>query len=124
MASKAATMSTEKEDEREGGGGVVVDRKVKEETERKLARPRLYKVLFHNDDFTTMEFVVAVLCHVFHHSETTATAIMLDIHKKGLGVAGVYTFEIAETKTSQTMEFAKEAEFPLQVTVEPEEIDQ
>ena len=111
-------MSTHHENEREGG--VAVEKK----TKRKLARPRLYKVLFHNDDFTTMEFVVAVLCHVFHHTETSATAIMLNIHKTGLGVAGIYTFEIAETKTVQTMELAKEAEFPLQVTMEPEETEE
>jgi ATP-dependent Clp protease adaptor protein ClpS len=98
-------------------GGVAVE----EQTERKVRRPRLYKVVFHNDDYTTMEFVVAVLVHVFHHSETSATAIMLSIHRTGVGVAGIYTYEIAETKVAQTMELAKEADHPLQVTLEPED---
>jgi ATP-dependent Clp protease adaptor protein ClpS len=98
-------------------GGVATE----QETQKKVRRPRLYKVLFHNDDFTTMEFVVAVLQHVFHHSEAAATAIMLDVHRNGIGVAGVYTYEIAETKVAQTMELAKEAEHPLQLTLEPED---
>jgi ATP-dependent Clp protease adaptor protein ClpS len=97
-------------------GGVATE----ERTERKLKRPRLYKVLFHNDDYTTMEFVVAVLQHVFHHSETSATAIMLNVHRTGIGVAGIYTYEIAETKVAQTMDLAQQAEFPLQLSIEPE----
>jgi ATP-dependent Clp protease adaptor protein ClpS len=97
--------------------GVVTERK----TEKKLAKPRLYKVILHNDDFTTMEFVVALLIHVFHHNESSAQAIMLHIHKTGMGVAGIYTREIAETKVAQTMELAEKAEFPLQCTMEPEE---
>jgi ATP-dependent Clp protease adaptor protein ClpS len=101
-------------------GGVVVE----EHTERKLKRPRLYKVVFHNDDYTTMEFVVAVLEQVFHHSEASATAIMLSIHRTGTGVAGVYTYEIAETKLAQTMDLARQAEHPLQVTLEPEDDDE
>jgi ATP-dependent Clp protease adaptor protein ClpS len=108
-------MATRHESDREGG--VVVEKK----TEKKTARPRLYKVLLHNDDFTTMEFVVAVLQQVFHHGETSAMAIMLNVHKTGVGVAGVYTREIAETKVQQTMELAKEAEYPLQVTMEPDD---
>jgi len=90
-------------------------------TKKKTARPRLYKVLFHNDDYTTMEFVVEVLMHVFHHTESDAQAIMLHIHHHGVGVAGVYTFEIAETKIAQTMELADRAEFPLLLTLEPDE---
>jgi ATP-dependent Clp protease adaptor protein ClpS len=107
--------ATKRDVEREGG--VVTERK----TERKLARPKLYKVLLHNDDYTTMEFVVALLQHVFHHSEATAQAIMLHIHQNGIGVAGVYTFEVAETKVAQVLELAKQAEFPLMCTMEPEE---
>lgn len=104
-----------KQEEREGG--VAVDSKV----ERKLAKPRLYKVIFHNDDFTTMEFVVALLMDVFHHTEGSAQAIMLHIHRTGLGVAGIYTHEVAETKVAQVMDLAEKAEFPLQCTMEPEE---
>jgi ATP-dependent Clp protease adaptor protein ClpS len=97
--------------------GVVTQQK----TEKKLARPRLYKVILLNDDFTTMEFVVALLIHVFHHTETTAQAIMLNIHRTGAGIAGIYTKEIAETKVGQVMELAEKAEYPLQCTMEPED---
>jgi ATP-dependent Clp protease adaptor protein ClpS len=107
--------STKRDVEREGG--VVTER----ETERKLKRPKLYKVLLHNDDYTTMEFVVALLQHVFHHNEAAAQTIMLHIHRYGIGVAGVYTFEIAETKVAQVIELAKKAEYPLMCTMEPEE---
>src|SRR5215467_12459490 len=93
----------------------------KQKTDKKLARPRLYKVILLNDDFTTMEFVVALLIQVFHHTETTAQGIMLHIHRTGSGVAGIYTKEIAETKVAQVMELAEEAEYPLQCTMEPEE---
>ena len=97
--------------------GVVTEKK----TEQKLARPRLYRVLLHNDDYTTMEFVVALLIHVFHHNETTAQAIMLNIHRTGAGIAGIYTKEIAETKVAQVMELAEKAEYPLQCTMEPDD---
>ena len=98
-------------------GGVVVEKK----TQQKLARPRLYKVLFHNDDFTTMEFVVALLMGIFHHSESEATAIMLHVHRNGVGVAGIYPYSVAEAKVSEAMKAAEEAEFPLLVTMEPED---
>ena len=104
-------------DSMEQEGGVVTET----HTEKKLARPKLYKVLLHNDDYTTMEFVVALLQHLFHHSEATATAIMLHTHQHGVGVAGVYTHEIAETKVAQVMELAQRAEFPLQCTMEPDD---
>ena len=67
------------------------------ETKKKLKRPPLYKVLLHNDDYTTKEFVVQVLQYVFHKEHTEAMQIMLHVHKRGIGVAGVYTYEIAET---------------------------
>jgi ATP-dependent Clp protease adaptor protein ClpS len=94
---------------------------VEEETKTRLKRPRRYQVVLHNDDFTTMEFVVALLQHVFHHSESDAMAIMLHIHKRGLGIAGVYSYEIAEAKAAQVKELAEKAEFPLLCTVEPDE---
>ena len=100
-------------------GGVAVEERTEGRT--RLQRPRRYKVLLHNDDYTTMEFVVALLQHVFHHSESDAMQIMLHIHKTGLGVAGVYTYEIAETKAQQATELAQQAEFPLLVSVEPDE---
>ena len=87
--------------------------------EKKVKQPPLYKVLLHNDDYTTMEFVVYVLMTVFNHPETEATQIMLHVHRKGIGVAGVYPHELAETKVSQVHNLAKEHEFPLRCSLEP-----
>ena len=98
-------------------GDVAVEQK----TQKKLQRPRLYKVLFHNDDYTTMEFVVALLMGIFHHSESEATAIMLNVHRNGIGVAGIYPFSVAEAKVSEAMKAAEDEEFPLLVTMEPDE---
>jgi ATP-dependent Clp protease adaptor protein ClpS len=86
----------------------------------KSATPRLYKVVFHNDDYTTQEFVIHVLRSIFHKTETEATFIMLTVHKKGSGVAGVYTRDIAETKVQQVTTLAREYGMPLLVTSEPE----
>ena len=97
-------------------GGVAVEK----ETRRKLDKPRLYKVLLHNDNYTTMEFVVYILMSVFRKPEPEATLIMLDVHRKGLGLVGVYPREIAETKVVRVIELAREAEFPLMCTMEPE----
>ena len=100
---------------REQGDVRVIERTQQEE---KLARPRRWKVLLHNDDYTTMEFVVWVLQAVFHHDETSATQIMLHVHRTGLGVAGVYTREVAETRVSQVEALAREHEFPLRCSME------
>lgn len=89
-------------------------------TAKQLAKPPLYKVLLHNDHYTTMEFVVQVLQAVFHHNLERAMRIMLHVHERGVGVAGVYAMEIAETKAEKAMSMARAAEFPLLVTVEPE----
>jgi ATP-dependent Clp protease adaptor protein ClpS len=86
----------------------------------KVERPKLYEVLLHNDDYTTQEFVVYVLMKFFHHDETTAMQIMLHVHTKGIGVAGVYTFDVAETKANQVMRFSREHEMPLQASVRRE----
>ena len=110
-------MSPPKKQLDDGGVATEVEKKVK----HKLERPKLYKVLLLNDDYTTMEFVVALLIHVFHHDEATANAIMLHIHQNGVGIAGVYTYEVAETKVAMVMELAEKAEFPLQCTMEPED---
>jgi ATP-dependent Clp protease adaptor protein ClpS len=89
--------------------------------ERKLARPRMFKVLLHNDDYTTREFVVEILIAVFHKKENEAIAIMLNVHQKGVGVAGIYTREVAETKVRIVEQLARSAEFPLRLSIEPEE---
>jgi ATP-dependent Clp protease adaptor protein ClpS len=106
----------------DGGGagddGAVVVTEKKNAT--RLERPRLFKVLLHNDDYTTMEFVVAILISVFHHSETDAVAIMLSIHTTGRGIAGIFPFDVAETKVAKVMALAAEAQFPLLCTLEPE----
>ena len=87
---------------------------------KKVDKPRLYKVLLHNDDYTTMEFVVSVLETVFHHHRESATRIMLHVHHRGVGVAGTYPHDIAESKAEKAMSLARAAEFPLLCTVEPE----
>jgi ATP-dependent Clp protease adaptor protein ClpS len=87
-------------------------------TERRTQKPRMYKVLLHNDDYTTMEFVVYVLQGVFNRSETDAVQIMLHVHKNGLGVAGVYTREVAETRITQVEALARSHEYPLRCSME------
>lgn len=98
--------------------GVVTDETQEEEEETE--DPKKYKVLFHNDDYTTMEFVVRVLKRIFHKSKSEATEIMLKVHNSGSGVAGVYSKQIAETKVEQTIKWAREEGHPLMVTMEPE----
>ncbi len=103
--------------EEEGQTGVVTRSK----TEKKVARPKLYRVLFHNDDFTTREFVVAVLRTIFHRPEVEAVQIMLHVHHNGFGVAGVYTYEVAQEKIKKVEELAREYEYPLRLSMEPED---
>lgn len=91
-----------------------------QETREKLDRPKMYKVLLHNDNYTTMDFVVLVLVSVFHKREIEAVRIMLDVHRKGIGMVGVYSREIAETKVERVTQLAREAQFPLLCTMEPE----
>ena len=92
----------------------------KKQTRDKVDQPRMYKVLLHNDNYTTMDFVVLVLQQVFHKPEAHAVQIMLDVHRKGIGVAGVYQREIAETKVDRALELARQAQCPFLVTMEPE----
>jgi ATP-dependent Clp protease adaptor protein ClpS len=83
----------------------------------KVERPPLYEVVLHNDDYTTQEFVVYVLMKFFRHDGTTARKIMLHVHTRGVGVAGVFPFDIAETKVHQVTEFSREHEMPLQCSL-------
>src|SRR4051812_29994461 len=83
--------------------------------------PRLWKVLLHNDDYTTQEFVVWILESIFNKQRAEAFTIMLSVHRSGQGLAGVYTHDVAETKLKATRQAAEEHEFPLLVTMEPEE---
>ena len=84
----------------------------------KTKKPSMYKVLMLNDDYTPMEFVVHVLEQLFAKSHEEATRVMLHVHKKGVGVCGVYTYEVAETKVNQTMDLAQQHQHPLQCTIE------
>ena len=94
--------------------GVVVKSKPK------TKKPSMYKVLLLNDDYTPMEFVVHVLERFFSKSREDATRIMLHVHRRGVGVCGVYTYEVAETKVNQVIDFARRHEHPLQCTLEKE----
>ena len=99
-------------------GGAVIE---KAETKTRLERPPLYKVLLHNDDYTSMEFVVFILQTIFGKGEDDAIRIMLNVHKLGIGLAGVYTYEIAESKAAKVTRLAQANEFPLLCTLEEEE---
>jgi ATP-dependent Clp protease adaptor protein ClpS len=89
-------------------------------SDQKLQEPRMWRVLLHNDDYTTQDFVVWVLETVFHKPTAEAFDIMLSVHRSGMGIAGVYTHDVAETKLKTTRQLAEEHEFPLLVTMEPE----
>ena len=90
-------------------------------SEQQLKQPRMWRVLLHNDDYTTQEFVVWVLESIFQKPRGEAFAIMMSVHQSGLGTAGVFTHDVAETKVKATKQLAEEHEFPLLVTMEPEQ---
>lgn len=96
----------------------IFDSDLKLESEKKLDHPKMYRVILHNDHYTTMEFVIEVLVKIFHMPAAEATQIMLDVHKKGKGVCGVYTRDIAATKVTQVHEMAKTRDFPLKSSYE------
>jgi len=99
-------------------GGTIT--KTRPRTHLKLTPPVLWKVILHNDDYTTQEFVVWVLRSVFRKEEAEAVRVMLDVHRRGRGVAGIYPYDLADTKASQVKEMAEAKEFPLLCTLEPE----
>ena len=98
----------------ESGGEVLVEKKTR------LEKPKLFKVILHNDDFTTMDFVVFVLQYVFNRAEPEAFTIMLKVHSEGIGIAGIYPYEIATMKSEKAMNLARSREYPLLCTVEEE----
>lgn len=103
-------MSSFKQGRNDGESQVIVEKKLKE--------PDRYRVLLHNDDYTSMDFVVAVLCSIFNKTTQEATAIMLNVHRQGVGQCGVYTHEVAETKVKRVHQAARAAGFPLKCTME------
>jgi ATP-dependent Clp protease adaptor protein ClpS len=103
---------TERGTKREGG--------VLEKTHDRTKRPELYRVILHNDDYTSMEFVVDVLESVFGKSPAEAYRVMMQVHQAGIGVAGVYSYEVAETKVAEVKELAREADYPLHASLEEE----
>ncbi|MCL2012362.1 MAG: ATP-dependent Clp protease adaptor ClpS [Cystobacterineae bacterium] len=98
-----------------------IETAIEVEQRAQLKKPPLYKVLIHNDHYTTMDFVVRVLMDIFHKPENEAVETMWKVHLKGIGLAGVYTREIAETKVECAQALAIAHEFPLRLSMEPEE---
>jgi ATP-dependent Clp protease adaptor protein ClpS len=113
-----ASGPNENDDDVTGGTGTGTGTVVK--TRPKTKKPSMYRVLLLNDDYTPMEFVVHVLERFFNKSREAATEIMLHVHHRGVGVCGVYTYEVAETKVTQTIDFARRHQHPLQCTMEKE----
>ena len=114
MCVQSATMS-DSDKKSNTKDGLIVD-----EARPKLKRPPLYKVLLVNDDYTPMEFVVHVLEHFFRMNREKATRIMLHVHRRGVGICGVFTYEVAETKVTQVVDYARQHQHPLQCTLEKE----
>ena len=103
-----------------GGNGTGPGTGAVTKTRTKTKKPSLYKVLLLNDDYTPMEFVVHILENIFGKNREEAVQIMLHVHRHGVGICGVFTFEVAETKVAQVIEFARRHEHPLQCTMEKE----
>ena len=87
-------------------------------TEQEIREPKMYRVILHNDDYTTMDFVVEILISIFHKPAADATRIMIDVHKKGKGVCGVYPYDIAATRILRVHQLARKREFPLKCSME------
>lgn len=104
----------------DGAGSETPHSNVATKTRPQTKRPSMYKVLLLNDDYTPMEFVIQILETFFNKSHDEATRIMLHVHKKGVGLCGVYTYEVAETKVAQVLTAARQAQHPLQCTMEKE----
>jgi ATP-dependent Clp protease adaptor protein ClpS len=96
----------------------IPDTQEKDDTEVDLKEPSMYKVLLHNDDYTPMDFVVEILMIVFNKSPEIATAVMMNVHRQGIGICGVYTYDVAETKVNTVHVSAQEQGFPLRCSME------
>ena len=118
LAAGQGPLSQDGDDDHDGDGRDDAGTGVITRTRRKTKRPSLYRVLLLNDDFTPMEFVVHVLQRYFAKSREQATQIMLHVHNHGVGECGVFTYEVAETKVTQVMDFAKKHQHPLQCVME------
>lgn len=97
-----------------------IEEEADSEVKDHVREPPMYKVLIHNDDYTTMEFVVEILMLIFNKSPEEAVGIMLNVHRKGIGICGVYTFEVSETKVNSVHSIARQNGFPLKCTMEKE----
>lgn len=86
--------------------------------DREIREPKMYRVILHNDDYSTMDFVIEVLISIFHKPAADATRIMLDVHKKGMGICGVYTYDSAATRVARVHQLARKREFPLKCSLE------
>src|ERR1700726_1691104 len=111
-------MAADKSNRSNGGGMGREDVVVERRTQTKTKKPSMYKVILLNDDYTPMEFVVEILKVVFHKPHAEATKIMLHVHQNGMGVAGVFPYEVAETKVRTVEELARQGEFPLKCVME------
>jgi len=111
---ETAMSDIEKRGDDDQSTGVVL------KTKPKTKKPSLYKVLMLNDDYTPMEFVVHILERFFAKNREEATQVMMHVHRRGVGICGVYTYEVAETKVTQVMDFARQHQHPLQCTLEKE----
>ena len=115
MSDRKDTNGTDGQDNGTGDGTGVVTK-----TRPKTKKPSLYKVLLLNDDYTPMEFVVHILEKIFNKNREAAVEIMLHVHRHGVGICGVFTYDVAETKVAQVIEFARRHAHPLQCTMEKE----
>lgn len=113
-------LTDEERDAGDAGGGGRTGVGLATKPESKTAKPALYKVLMLNDDYTPMEFVVLTLQRFFKMSIEDATRVMLHVHQRGVGVCGIFTYEVAETKVNQVIDFARQHQHPLQCTMEKE----